>query len=125
MIAMKSVQRRALKLVTSIKTVSYHDGLRHQGFRRRERVDLVEIFKIMNNIDHIEKEIFLQLYRMRQLEVISSNLLKIKQHRLKIRADSFCLRVIDSWNILPEKVIMAPSLNCFKSRQVKYIGPPL
>ena len=39
-----------------------------------------------------------------------------KQHRLKIRSNSFSLRVIDSWNALPGHVVMAPSLNCFKSR---------
>ena len=37
-------------------------------------------------------------------------------NRLKVRSNSFSIRVKDSWNSLPESVIMAPSLNCFKSR---------
>ena len=37
-------------------------------------------------------------------------------HVLKVRWNSFSLRVIDSWNALPENVVMAPYFNCFKSR---------
>ena len=39
-----------------------------------------------------------------------------RRHRLNVRSNSFSIRVIDSRNSLPESVIMAPSLNCFKSR---------
>ena len=38
------------------------------------------------------------------------------QHRLKVHSYIFSIPVIDLWKALPESVIMAPSLNCFKSR---------
>ena len=39
-----------------------------------------------------------------------------KRYLLKVRSNSFRLRFIDSWNALPECVVMTPSLNCFKWR---------
>ena len=33
-----------------------------------------------------------------------------KQHRLKLRSNSFSIRVVDAWNSLPDSVVMAPSL---------------
>ena len=55
MIAIENVQRRATKLVTSIKHLSYQERLRKLGLPsleyRRERADLIEVYKIMNNID--------------------------------------------------------------------------
>ena len=38
------------------------------------------------------------------------------QHRLKVQSNIFSIPVIDLWKALPESVIMALSLNCFKSR---------
>ena len=123
MIAIENVQRRATKLVTSVKNLSYPERLRKLGFStleyRSERADLVEVYKIMNNIDKIDKD---KLFAFPTYTVTrgqqSGHQFKLakKHHRLKLRSNSFSLRVIDSWNALPEHVVMAPSLNCFKSR---------
>ena len=74
---------------------------------------LVPFYKIMNNIDKIDKD---KLFAFPTYTVTRGHQFKLakKQHRLKIRSNSFSLRVIDSWNALPEHVVMAPSLNCFK-----------
>ena len=60
MIAIENVQRRATKLVTSIKNLSYPERLRKLGLPsleyRHERADLVEVYKIMHNIDKIDKD---------------------------------------------------------------------
>ena len=119
MIAIENVQRLATKLVTSVKNLSYPERLRKLGLPsleyRRERADLVEVYKIMHNIDKIDKD---KLFAFPTYTVTRGHQFKLakKQHRLKIRSNSFSLRVIDSWNALPEHVVMAPSLNCFKSR---------
>ena len=119
MIAIENVQRRATQLVTSIKHLSYQERLKKLGLPsleyRRERADLIEVYKIMNNIDQVEKDTFSSSQIMQQPEGISSNWRR-KKHRLKVRSNSFSLRVIDSWNSLPDKVVMTPSLNSFKSR---------
>ena len=82
---------------------------------RRERADLIEVYKIMNNIEQVEKDTFFKFPNYAATRGHQFKLAK-KQHRLKVRSNSFSLRVIDSWNSLPDKVVMAPSLNSFKSR---------
>ena len=119
MITIENVQRRATKLVTSIKHLSYQERLKKWGLPsleyRRERADLIEVYKIMNNIDQVEKDTFFKFPNYAATRGHQFKLAK-KQHRLKVRSNSFSLRVIDSWNSLPDKVVMAPSLNSFKSR---------
>ena len=58
----------------------------------------------------------IQLVKCNIMQTTYPRKLLKKRHRLKVRSNSFSLRVIDSWNALPESVVMAPSLNCFKSR---------
>ena len=123
MVVIENVQRRATKLVSTISHLTYQERLRCLGLPsleyRRERADLVEVFKIMNDIDDVDKEkIFtVSTYTTRGHSLkLAKNKNKKRRHRLKVRSNSFSIRVIDSWNALPGSVIMAPSLNCFKSR---------
>ena len=84
---------------------------------RRERADLVEVYKIMNGISDVDKEKFSTISTYTATRGHSVKFAKRRHRcRLKVRSNSFSTRVIDSWNSLPESVIMAPSLNCFKSR---------
>ena len=119
MIAIENVQMRETKLVTSIKHLSYQERLKKLGLPsleyRRERADLIEVYKIMNNIDQVEKDTFFKFSNYAATRGHQFELAK-KQHRLKRRSNSFSLRVIDSWNSLPDKVVMTPSLNSIKSR---------
>ena len=105
MIAIENVQMRTTKLVTSIKHLSYQERLKKLGLPsleyRRERADLIEVYKIMNNIDQVEKDTFFKFPTYAATRGHQFKLAK-KQHRLKVRSKSFSLRVIDSWNSLPE-----------------------
>ena len=119
MIAIENVQRRATKLVKCISHLTYLERLNILGLPsseyRRERADVIEVFKILNKRDEIDKDIFFSLSTNISTRGHPLKLVK-KHHRLKVRSNSFSLRVIDSWNALPESVIMAFYLNCFKSR---------
>ena len=73
-------------LVRSIRDLSFQVRLKH-SLRLpsleywRQEADLIKLYKSMNNKDHRERDVFfffLQLRHMRQLEVISSDLLKTK-----------------------------------------------
>ena len=59
MIALENVQRRATKLVKSIAQLSYSDRLRKLGLPsleyRRERVDVIQVCKILHDIDKVDK----------------------------------------------------------------------
>ena len=119
MIVTENVQRRATELVSSIRHLLYQERLINLGLPlleyRRERADLIEVYKIMNNIDQIEKE---KLFTVSTYTATRGHQLKLakEQHRLKVPSNSFSLRVNDSWNASPENEGMAPSLNCLKSR---------
>ena len=60
-IVRENVQRRASRLVQSLKTLSYRERLIKLGLStveyRRERADLIQTFKLLNNIDKTSKEI--------------------------------------------------------------------
>ena len=93
MIAIENVQRRATKLVTSVKNLSYPERLRKLGLPsleyRRERADLVEVYKLItHNIDKIDKD---KLFAFPTYTATRGHNFKLakKQHRLKIRSNSF------------------------------------
>ena len=115
--------RRATKLVTSLKNYSYPERLKKLGLPtleyRRERADLIQVFKILNNIDLVDKEKLFTIAEYRQTRGHPFKLFK-RRSRLNIRANSFSNRVVNSWNTLPENVVNAPSLNAFKSRLNKH-----
>ena len=56
-IAIENLQRRATKLVKSCKDLSYPERLKKLGLPsleyRRDRLDLVHVYKILNHIDKV------------------------------------------------------------------------
>ena len=78
-------------------------------------MDLVEVYKIMNGISDVDRDKLSTVSNYTETRGHSMKFAK-RQHRLKVRSNSLSIRVIDSWNSLPESVIMAPFLNCSKSR---------
>lgn len=60
----ENIQRRATKLVNSLKNLPYEERLRQLNLPtllyRRERYDQIQVFKIINNFDNISAEKFFQ-----------------------------------------------------------------
>ena len=117
-IIIENVQRRATKMLPSIQNLSYTERLRYLGLPtlqyRRIRADLVEVYKIINNVDKIDSS---KLFP-RPVTVTRGHKHKIfKKHcRTNIRKFSFSQRVVDYWNNLPSEVVEARTVNSFKSR---------
>ena len=117
-IVLKNVQRRATRLVSSLLGLTYENRLRALGIPtleyRRLRADVVEVYKILHQIDRIDPNKFLTMSNLPK----RGNSLKIfkRRSRLKVRASVFSNRVVDVWNSLHNNVMTAPSLNSFKSR---------
>ena len=76
---------------------------------------MVQVFKIMHDIDKVDKG---KLFQMSEYNTTRGHSLKLfkKRSHLNVRANYFTQRVVDKWNSLPECVVTAPSLNAFKSR---------
>ena len=69
-IMIENLQRRATKLVTPLKNYSYPERLKKLGLPtleyRRERADLIQVFKTLNNIDLVDKEKLFTIAEYRQ-----------------------------------------------------------
>ena len=128
-ITLENIQRRATRLIPAMKGKTYPERLKRLGLPtleyRRERADMVEVYKIMNDIDLANKD---KLFQMATFQATRGHPLKLfkRRSRLNVRANSFSMRVIDNWNSLPTNVVLAPSVNSFKNRLNKHWhGHPL
>ena len=122
-IMLENSQRRATRLIPSLKGLSYPERLRRLGLPtleyRRGRADVVEVYKILNKIDLVNKEKLFQMAAYRSTRGHPFKLFK-RRARINVRANSFSLKVIDNWNMLPASVVTAPSIESFKSRLNKH-----
>ena len=118
-ILLENVQRRATKLVSEIRHLSYSERLRSLGIPplqyRRLRADMIEVFKIFNGIDIINKE---TLFPAPMSQITRGHPIKIhkKFSRTNIRKYSFSQRVVSAWNALPEDIVTAKTLNILKNK---------
>ena len=117
---LERVQRTATKLVPSLRMLSYEERLVKLGLttleKRRERGDMIEVFKIMTSRERIAKEQFFHLAENRH--GLRGNTMKIRKDRsrLEIRKNFFSQRIVNAWNSLPQRVVDATSVNSFKNR---------
>ena len=80
---------------------------------RRERGDLIEVFKILNGMTRIDPANFWEVREARNGKRLVKEL---ATHGKRPRQNFFSYRVIQKWNLLPTDVKTAPSLECFKNR---------
>ena len=82
---------------------------------RRLRTDVIQTYKILHDIDHIDRT---KLFSMATATNTRGHSLKLfkRRTRLNQRSNFYSNRVVDVWNNLPEEVVIAPSINSFKSR---------
>lgn len=119
----ENVQRRATKQIPGYSALSYEERLKKLNLPtltyRRLRGDMIEVFKILHELYDKNTTDFLKLrsdYVLR--EGGRGHDLKLFQQRAQkdVRKYSFTVRVVSTWNNLPNEVIGAPSLNAFKGR---------
>ena len=116
-IILEKVQRRATKLLAGITNLSYEERLRILQLTtledRRLRGDLIEMYKILNGLDSLNFE---SLFTRRVYQGLRghTHMLEVKRCNYNIRKYFFSNRVICMWNSLPNYIVSAPSVNCFK-----------
>jgi len=116
---LERVQRRATKLISSIKHLPYEDRLKKLKLPslkyRRARGDMIEVFKILNgyydNIDNISLAPNVSV-------ATRGNKYKLFQSYVKydLRKHFFTNRVVSLWNSLPNNVVDSDSIKSFKIR---------
>ena len=115
----EDVQRRATKLLSSLKDKPYPERLRSLGLpcleHRRCRGDMIEVYKYLHDSYDTQRPHFDHPSEHHSLRGNSLKLYK-KCFRLNVRGHFFSNRATTTWNNLPDSVVSAPSLNAFKSR---------
>ena len=111
----EGVQRRATRLLRNFRNEPYNIRLTTLGLPtlqfRRDRADMLQVFKILNGYEDIDSSRF---FTLSSIELHGHSLKLFKERsRLLLRKQTFTQRVVDSWNNLPENVLNAPSINSF------------
>ena len=101
----EQVQRRMTKMINGVGEDEYSVRLSKTKLlsleMRRLRSDLIEVFKIMHNLEGVKREDFFQLRTATGRR--GHSLIILKQHcRLNVRKYFFTHRVVDTWNKLSE-----------------------
>ena len=124
------VQRRATKIVPSLKDLSYSDRLKKLNLEtleyRRRRADLLETYRIMNGDHIIDQSCYCSICPGKQMftPALSSatrghdRKLQI-QEATGIRKHFFSTRVTKAWNNLSQNAVSASSVNSFKNHLSK------
>ncbi len=116
--AMEAVQRRATKMIPSLRHLCYQERLKKLKLPslvyRRRRGDMIQTYKFTHNIWETEDNL---------LTPSADVGTRGHEHKLfkerfesNTRGHFFSNRVTDLWNGLPHEVVTAPSVDSFKNR---------
>ena len=105
--SLESVQRRATKLVPSLRNLSYKERLIALDLPtlayRRKRGDMIMVFKIMKGIVDLNYTTF---FKLSTKNTRGHELKLFKQRsRLNVKGNFFSQRIVESWNALPEEIV--------------------
>ena len=115
----EGVQRRMTKLMRGCEGDEYVHRLKRTKLisleMRRLRSDLIEVFKIMHNMEGLKAEDFFKMRRNNGLRGHGFTIAK-QYSRLNCRKFFFSQRVVEEWNKLPPVAVNAETINGFKNQ---------
>ena len=107
-------------MISELRDLSYKECLKECGLTtietRRLRRDQIEVFKIPNGNENIDRNCFSHSRKIVELEDIVKD-----QCRLDIIKYSFSQRTIKEWNKLSTDCVIASSMNMFKNKVDTYL----
>ena len=114
---LERVQAKATAMVYGMKGLGSEERRRKLGLmsleERRERGDMIEVYKILKGLTRIDPSAFWEVREARN----GARLVKeLATNGKRQRQSFFSYRVIQKWNLLPVDLKTAPSLAVFKSR---------
>ena len=102
-----------------LRDLSYEERLKECGLTtletRRLRGDLIDVFKILNGYENIDRNMFFSLKKDSRTRGHEVKLVK-DLCRLDIRKYLFSQRTINEWNKLSTDCVTASSVNMFKNK---------
>lgn len=115
---LEKVQRAATRWVPELRNLTYQERLEQMNLttleERRERGDLITLYKCVNGLEFIDRDNFITpaVGRTRG----HSRKLARNRGKKDVKKFSFPTRTIEKWNALPEKVVCAKTIHSFKER---------
>jgi len=118
----KKVQHRFTRMFADLKPLPYDDRLHNLGIwsleERRNRADLIEVFKIVKGLSSVPLNRFFTLSHNEKTRGHHYKL--IKTHCTNdVRKYFFSVRVVNRWNNLPVEAVSVNTVNSFKSHLEK------
>ena len=123
---LEKVQRRAVSMVSNLKGKTYEGKLAELGMvtleTRRKRGDMIQTFKIMSGIDHVQPETWFTLGNTIRREGATQTRSTTSNHTIMerwantdTRRNFFSHRVIKPWNSLPDHIKSVSTVDAFKN----------
>lgn len=114
---LEAVQSKATALVQGLRHLNSEERRKKLGLmkleERRERGDLLEVYKILKGQTRIDPTLFWEVRKGRN----GVRLVKeLADNGRRQRHSFFSYRIIQKWNLLPMELKTAPSLDSFKNR---------
>ena len=122
---LERIQRMATKMVPEIERLTYEERLREMKLptleARRERGDLITIYKLVNKLEETDKEDFL-LKTERGVGSLRGHTQRLSKGKClkNTKRYSFPHRSIDTWNGLNEETVSARNVHKFKEILDRY-----
>ena len=119
--AIEGVQRRATKMIPTLKNFAYPERLKKLKLPtlayRRARGDMIEVYKIVTGIYDLKTTTNIMKLRGEKEIFLRGHPFTLEHERLYTanRTNFFVNRVVKNWNTLPKTVVGAGSLNVFKN----------
>ena len=113
----EKVQRRATKICSGLKDKSYPERLIELNLTtlayRRQRADIIQVFRIMKQFDKIPFE---QFFTFNESNTRGNGRKLIKPRGdTVLRQHTFSNRVINLWNDMPKEAVDCETINAFKN----------
>ena len=83
---------------------------------RRKRGDIIQVYKIVNNIDDLSFDLFFQETLCKKTRTTGNKLYVKGNHHLNLRKNVFSNRVVNTWNNLTIDTKNSSNINIFKNR---------
>ena len=110
---LERIQHRFTKLIPGLQSLSYEERLERLGLwtleEQRNRADLIEVFKMANNLSSIPLSTYFELYTNGRTRGHSLKLVKYRCMS-EDRRHFFSERVINRWNKLEQDTVSVLSL---------------
>ncbi len=122
---LERIQRTATRMVPELRDLDYEDRLREMGLltleERRERGDLITMYKIINGKEWIDRQDTVVLIEDGSRRTRGHTRKIVKEHcSSDIKKYSFPHRTVDVWNGLRQDIVEATNIHNFKDKLDKY-----